>query len=197
VSSPRREELKGIAAGLFAARSFAAVTMDDIGAAAGVSGPALYHHFESKEALLGEMLVTISEQLLARATVLASIRRVPARQFNAKTERGEALADLVDAHVAFALDRPDLITVQYRDLVYASPDAQRAVRRLQSRYVELWVEQLEGLVAEADTRRSRATVHAVLGMLNSTPHSARLPRDEMASLLRDMALAALGVDVRV
>jgi AcrR family transcriptional regulator len=186
MSSPRREELKGIAAGLFAARSFAAVTMDDIGAAAGVSGPALYHHFDSKEALLGEMLVTISGQLLARAEAIT-----------ARADAGEALAELVDAHVEFALDRQDLITVQYRDLVYASPDAQRAVRRLQSRYVELWVEQLQAMAPDADARRSRATVHAVLGMLNSTPHSARLPRDEMASLLRGMALAALGVDVRV
>ena len=177
MSSPRREELKAIAAELFAARSFAAVTMDEIGAAAGVSGPALYHHFESKEGLLGEMLVTISEQLLARAEAIV-----------ARGDGGGVLAELVDAHIEFALDRQDLITVQYRDLVYAAPDAQRAVRRLQSRYVERWVEQLG-----ADPRRSRATVHAVLGMLNSTPHSARLPREEMGSLLRQMALAALGV----
>ena len=182
MSSPRREELKAIAAGLFAARSFAAVTMDDIGGAAGVSGPALYHHFASKEALLGEMLVTISEQLLARAEGIV-----------ARADAGSVLTELVDAHIEFALDRQDLITVQYRDLVYAVPDAQRAVRRLQSRYVEHWVEQLDADASPDDVRRSRATVHAVLGMLNSTPHSARLPRDEMGSLLRRMALAALGV----
>src|SRR5690606_17721877 len=43
--SRRREELLAVAANLFAARGFTNVTVDDIGAAAGVSGPALYHHF--------------------------------------------------------------------------------------------------------------------------------------------------------
>jgi AcrR family transcriptional regulator len=180
MSSPRREELKRLAAELFAARSFAGVTMDEIGAAAGVSGPALYHHFASKEALLGEMLVSISEHLLARA-----------ESITARSHGAEALAALVAAHVEFALDRPDLITVQYRDFVDAGDDDQRAVRRLQSRYVELWVERLDGISASRDRGRARAAVHAVLGMLNSTPHSARLERDEMAALLQTMAMAAL------
>jgi AcrR family transcriptional regulator len=180
VSSPRREELKTIAAQLFAARSFAAVTMDDIGAAAGVSGPALYHHFASKEALLGEMLVSISEHLLAQAEAITAPRGAT-----------DALAALVAAHVEFALDRRDLITVQYRDLVYAGPHDQEAVRRLQSRYVDLWVQQLDRLGPGHDHARARATVHAVLGMLNSTPHSARLERHAMATLLVELALAAL------
>jgi AcrR family transcriptional regulator len=186
MSSARRDELKAIAAGLFAARSFAAVTMDDIGAAAGVSGPALYHHFLSKEALLGEMLVSISEQLLADAEHIVGRLAPP-----------DALEALVSHHVEFALDRTDLITVQYRDLVYASPDHQRAVRRLQSRYVQRWVDQLAQVSRDGETRRARATVHAVLGMLNSTPYSARLNRDEMAALLRDLALAALLSSVAV
>jgi AcrR family transcriptional regulator len=180
MSSPRREELKAIAAQLFAARSFAAVTMDDIGAAAGVSGPALYHHFASKEALLGEMLVSISEHLLAEAEAITSQCR-PA----------DALPALVAAHVDFALDRQDLITVQYRDLVYAGPADQEAVRRLQSRYVDLWVQELDGLGSRHDRARARATVHSVLGMLNSTPHSARLERSAMATLLVELAMAAL------
>ena len=71
--SKRRQELLSIAAELFAARGFANVTVDEIGDAAGVSGPALYHHFSGKEALLGEMLIDISEYLLdgGRAVVAA------------------------------------------------------------------------------------------------------------------------------
>lgn len=180
MSSPRREELKAIAAQLFAARSFASVTMDDIGAAAGVSGPALYHHFASKEALLGEMLVSISEHLLAQAEVIT-----------ARCGAADALAALVAAHVEFALDRRDLITVQYRDLVCAGAHDQDAVRSLQSRYVDLWVQELDRLGPGHDRARARATVHAVLGMLNSTPHSARLERHAMAELLTELALAAL------
>ena len=66
----RRAELLSLAADLFAERGFAGVTVDDIGNAAGISGPALYHHFDSKECLLGEMLVRISESLLSKATAI-------------------------------------------------------------------------------------------------------------------------------
>ncbi|MEY2401791.1 MAG: hypothetical protein QOJ08_1902, partial [Ilumatobacteraceae bacterium] len=55
----RRDELLSVAADLFAERGFTKVTVDDIGNAVGVSGPALYHHFDGKQSLLGEMLVRI------------------------------------------------------------------------------------------------------------------------------------------
>ncbi|MBC8994507.1 helix-turn-helix transcriptional regulator, partial [Micromonospora chalcea] len=53
----RRDEILEIAVGLFAARGYHGVSMDDIGAAAGVTGPALYHHFAGKEAMLVAALV--------------------------------------------------------------------------------------------------------------------------------------------
>ncbi|MEO5899337.1 MAG: TetR/AcrR family transcriptional regulator [Ilumatobacteraceae bacterium] len=178
----RREQLLALSAGLFAERGFAAVTVDDIGAAAGISGPALYHHFHSKDALLGEMLVDISERLLqsARVTIAATADRFP------------ALDLLIANHVEFAVDNRALITVHFRELVNA-PDADRVtVRRLQGRYVEEWVEVLaRGRDEPIDRRMLRAAVHAVLGLINSTPFSTRLARDEMAVLLTAMAHRAL------
>src|SRR2546421_230925 len=61
----RRDEILEIAVGLFASRGYHGVSMDDIGAAAGVTGPALYHHFAGKEAMLAAALIPVSEQLLA------------------------------------------------------------------------------------------------------------------------------------
>ena len=49
---------------LFAARGFHGVSVADLGAACGISGTALYKHFPSKDAMLAEMLVSISEELL-------------------------------------------------------------------------------------------------------------------------------------
>ena len=60
----RREQILATAADLFAARGFHGVSVDDLGAACGISGPALYRHFASKDAVLAEMLVSISERLL-------------------------------------------------------------------------------------------------------------------------------------
>jgi len=42
-----------------------------------------------------------------------------------------------------------------------------------------------------DETRARSAAHATFGLINSTPHSARLRRAEMADLLQQMALGAL------
>ena len=54
-SAPRRELLLRAAADLFAARGFHDVGMDDIGAAAGITGPGVYRHFASQQALLEDL----------------------------------------------------------------------------------------------------------------------------------------------
>src|SRR5437667_36673 len=71
----RRDEILEIAVGLFAARGYHGVSMDDIGAAAGVTGPALYHHFAGKEAMLAAALIPVSEQLLAGGRSRGGARR--------------------------------------------------------------------------------------------------------------------------
>src|SRR6476661_9096275 len=178
----RREEILRAAAQLFAERGSRAVGVDDIGAAVGVSGPAIYRHFAGKDAMLAEMLLRISERLLAGGTeVVAAAGDDPAAQLRA----------LIDFQVAFALDNPALITVQDRDLGSLTDDDAAQVRRLQRRYVEIWVAVLARLHPAADADACRARAHAVFGLINSTPHSAgRLDRPAMAALLTAMAQAA-------
>ena len=60
----RRDQILETAAELFAAKGFHGVSVGEIGRACGISGPALYKHFESKDAVLAAMLVGISERLL-------------------------------------------------------------------------------------------------------------------------------------
>src|ERR1700704_5221805 len=67
----RREQILAAAAELFAHHGFHGVGIDDIGAAVGISGPALYRHFRSKDAMLGEMLNSISRFLLEGGTARA------------------------------------------------------------------------------------------------------------------------------
>src|SRR5437763_15583274 len=70
--SDRRQQLLAAAERLFAERGFLAVRLEDIGAATGVSGPAIYRHFPNKESLLVELLVGISTRLLAGAQQVQS-----------------------------------------------------------------------------------------------------------------------------
>ena len=177
----RRAEILQTASELFARNGFHGVSMDELGAAAGVSGPALYRYFSGKEAILSAMLVDISERLLAGGRERVGQARTPS----------QALRSLVDFHVDFALDHPDLIDVQARDLDAVPEADRRAVRRLQAQYVSLWVDALVGERPQMSPERARAAAHAVFGLINSTPHSARLSRPDMAGLLRVMALSAL------
>ncbi len=66
--NPRRAEILGAAAELFARRGYHGASIGDLGRAVGLTGPALYRHFSGKEAVLAEMLLDISERLLAEAS---------------------------------------------------------------------------------------------------------------------------------
>lgn len=179
-ASARREELLEIAADLFARHGFASVTVGDLGAAAGVSGPALYHHFDSKEALLGEMLVGTSHHLL-----------VAAQAVRGSVPPGLLLEELVALHVDFAVNHRALISVHHRDLNNATPDDQDRVGMLQRDYVQIWVDALIDQRRGLTEAAARPAVHAVLGLINTTPFSPLAPASEMASLLRSMATAAI------
>ncbi|MEK8069545.1 SACE_7040 family transcriptional regulator [Rhodococcoides navarretei] len=180
----RRQQLLDAAASLFAERGFTSVRLEDLGAAVGISGPAVYRHFPNKEAVLVELMVGISEYLLdgGRAVV----------------DRGEVAVDtvsaLVEFHLDFAFDTPAFIRIQDRDLQSLPEGARRKVRRMQREYVELWVEVLCAVDPELNEADARTTAHAVFGLINSTPYSAgRTPSRSARPVLRAMALGALGV----
>jgi len=181
-SGLRREEILAAAAALFARRGFHGVSIDDIGSAAGMSGPGIYRHFPGKEAVLSQMLLDISQRLLDEG----SSRAVAAADAPA------ALDALLRWHISFALSQPDLITVQTRELDNVPAPARRQIRRLQRLYVEEWVTVLSEMFPGALQASLRTAVHATFGLLNSTPHSAsELPADAMAELLFAMARAGL------
>lgn len=181
----RRRQLLDSAKGLFARYGFRAVRLGDIGQGAGVSGPAVYRHFESKEAVLTELLVGISTYLHAGGEQIIAGDKPPR----------ETLIDLIDFHADFALTESELIRIQDRDLD-ALPDAERRrVRRLQRQYVTAWVGVVTAVHPYLSEQAATVRVHALFGMVNSTPHlSRRLPRDIVAQQLRSAARAALGVD---
>ena len=182
----RRDQILATAAELFAARGFHGVSVADLGAACGISGPALYKHFASKDAVLAEMLVSISEELLSVGRERAASADTPAT----------SLAALVDWHVGFALRHRPLIVVQDRDWESLPSDAREQVRALQRSYVDLWAHQLQLLDPDLGLDPARAMAHATFGLINSTPHSGLLPDVSMHDLLHRMALGALGLSSR-
>lgn len=181
--TPRRQQILDIAAELFAARGFHGVSVAELGSACGISGPALYKHFESKDAMLAEMLVSISETLLAEGR----------SRVEAAADPRSALEALVEWHIEFALEHRALIVVQDRDWSSLPDEARERVRALQRSYVDVWATQVRLLDPTLSPETSRTRAHVLFGLLNSTPHSGRLPDPQMHDVLREMAHGALGL----
>jgi AcrR family transcriptional regulator len=64
--SERRAELLRLAAEMFAERGFRATTVRDIADAAGILSGSLYHHFDSKESMVDEILTGFLDELFGR-----------------------------------------------------------------------------------------------------------------------------------
>ena len=178
----RRSAILHAAAALFAVRGFERVSLEDLGAAAGISGPAVYRHFANKQAVLAALLVDVSRELVDGAD------RVIAESADAAS----TLRSLIAFHVEFALSNADVIVVQDRDLDSLAPDDLATVRSLQRGYIEAWVGVLAGVHSSTETAELRIRARATFGLINSTPHSARTsPQAAVRALLESMALAAL------
>lgn len=174
------------AARLFAERGFSGVSLEELGAAVGVSGPAVYRHFTNKQALLGAILVRVSERLLGGGQDVIAAHDAPQTR----------LAGLIRFHVDFALTEADVIRVQDRDLASLSEQDRHAVRRLQREYVELWTAVLSEIHPDRSAADLRVRAHACFGLINSTPHSMRTlragPADStVRGILESMAHSAL------
>lgn len=179
----RSDALLHEAAALFAQRGYSGVSLEDIGAAVGISGPAVYRHFDGKRALLGAVLLRVSNDLVTGGQAVAAAAECDSDRMSA----------LIDFHVEFALNSATVIRVQDRDLPHLSDRDSAEVRRLQRAYIELWISTLAQL-HEAPADELRLRVQACFGLINSTPHSTRSAmrsKSSTAAVLRAMAHAAL------
>ncbi|MBO0978970.1 TetR/AcrR family transcriptional regulator [Microbacterium sp. SD291] len=175
------------AATLFAARGYNGVSLEDIGTAVGVSGPAVYRHFAGKQALLGAVLIKVSDDLITGGTRVAE----------AADDDGARMQALIGFHVDFALGNAEVIRVQDRDVAHLADADHAEVRRLQRAYIELWIDALAALI-DATPEELRLRVQACFGLINSTPHSTRAAsrrHSATATVLAAMAEAAVRVAI--
>ncbi|MGE5135949.1 MAG: TetR/AcrR family transcriptional regulator, partial [Gemmatimonadota bacterium] len=131
----RRDKILEAAAELLARRGYHAVSLADIGAAAGIVGSGIYRHFGSKSAILDALLDQAMDRLSGTAArVLAS---------GASDE--QVLSALVADQVGWAVDDWRLVQLWQRE-THTLPEAdRRRLRRRQRHYVEEWVHALAGV----------------------------------------------------
>ncbi len=188
VRIPRREAIVTAAADLFARSGYAAVGMDDIGAAAGVTGPAIYRHFDGKAAVLAAVFDRIIDAVDLTGTP-EQVDRTPGA--GAAADR---LHRLIAAYADGVADRRRLMAVFVTQVHHLPPEHAVRLRERQRALVRRWRDLVGRVHPDWPSEQVRTSVHAVFGLLNSVgTFDSPLSDAELADQLAGLAAAALAL----
>lgn len=178
----RRDQLLEAAVELFARRGFAAVSLDDIGAAVGISGPSIYHHFDSKHDLLLQALALGNEELTAHLQDAVS----------RDARDGQGLRQLSDAYVDLAIDHSSVIATLLTESRHLDEVNGRRTRQVQRDFIDQWValarddgrsEPVAATRIKVQAAQMLANTHGLTPYLHAVPGSRQTVR-ELASMIQ-------------
>ena len=168
------------AAELFSRNGYESVGVDDIGAAAGVTGPAIYRHFDGKSGVLTAVFDRIID---------AVVPAVPEADATVAVDR---LRVLVDSYAAGVAGRRRLMAVFVREVHHLPAEHAARLRDRQRALVGIWRDLLAAVHPDWPDQRVRTAVHGVFGLLNAVgTFDSPLTDAELAGQLGDLAAAAL------
>nr|WP_310738888.1 TetR/AcrR family transcriptional regulator [Microbispora sp. H10830] len=134
-ASERRDHLVKLAAELFARKGFQATTVREIALEAGILSGSLYHHFDSKETIVDEVLRTFLEDLINRYRAALGTH----------TDPRSVLAEMVRIGFGTLEDHRAAITVMQNDWNYLRSlpgDRFDYLVRAEDEVERMWVEQI-------------------------------------------------------
>jgi AcrR family transcriptional regulator len=178
----RREELLAAATRLFRDRGYHAVSMEDIGAAAGIAGPSIYRYFPGKAAILVAAGYRMADRLARTAEAAVGDAADPA----------DALARLAESYVDTVL-RSDNIMATFASELANLPDRDRKeLVRVQRDYVARWTTLVREVSPDLPEPDARTTVHAALTVVNDLARTPRIvARPRVAAELTSLAVTVL------
>ncbi|HEY0519431.1 MAG TPA: TetR/AcrR family transcriptional regulator [Ilumatobacteraceae bacterium] len=180
----RRDEILSIAARQFAERGVASTTVRDISAAAGILSGSLYHHFQSKDHIVAELLLPVMQRQVGRYRTIVSVA-------NGATI---TLRTLIATAVAEAAQTPNETRMIRNDAqTFSATPLLRPVADLLIEAAKLWTSVVERGVADGDLRAdadARLVVAAMFDAVLSTtrwfggtrPHAPGHVADSLADL---------------
>ena len=159
LADPRQEILR-TAARLFQQQGYDATSMNDVAAALKLSKGGLYHHFQSKDEILFDLMSHAMD--ITEERVLAPVKAI--------ADPEERLRALIGRHIAVVLGERDReITVMLHENHPLSPALRKRINSRKKEYIHF----VENLIAEVQQARgskgtvtARAAAFALLGMLN-------------------------------
>jgi AcrR family transcriptional regulator len=155
-----RQEILRTAARLFQQRGYDATSMNDVAAALKLSKGGLYHHFQSKDEILFEIMNHAMD--ITEDRVLAPVRGI--------ADPEERLRALIRLHIEVVLSPLDReITVMLHENHPLPPVLRKRINTRKKDYIHF----VENLMAEVQRARQakgavspRAAAFALLGMIN-------------------------------
>ncbi len=146
----KRKEICNIAVKLFAEKGFENTSTRDISKAAGMSDAGIYYYFESKEALLFEIL----EEILA--TGLESVRKIDESPKSYK----EKLTDFANFYTHYYSPEIDKLKLLVEEQKKVNPNHRKELDRIQKEYLDILVRILDGLKASNEMVDLNSTICA-------------------------------------
>jgi AcrR family transcriptional regulator len=153
----KRESLLTHAITLFERNGFEATSLNEIGTAAGVTGPNLYSYFASK----ADILETATSRGVSALWLLLN------RVLRDNDEPAEALCDLVRGYIELALERTVLASL----LLSEQQSVDVVTRNRQREYVAEWVALLRASRLAIGEQAARVLVHTALAGFTPCPKS--------------------------
>jgi AcrR family transcriptional regulator len=179
----RRDAILAAAAELFARHGYPATGIDEIGAAAGITGPGVYRHFENKGALLAEVVDRAVEQVVGNVPAVVE----------AAGSDWEVLEGLVRNMITSVMADRAAWAVVVREQRHLDPAAKRKLARAHRFHVEEWAHALAEARPDLSDAEIRVIVHGVLGA--TAPYAARegsgVSDERTVELLQASAMAIL------
>lgn len=184
-SRPTGEHILAVATDLFFDKSYGGVTVDEIGAAAGLSGPGIYRHFKGK----GEILAAVFDRAIDGLLSVVG------------NESADPLADLehrIRAHARFVLNHRKLAAIRMREVRSLSAAHRARLRRREATYIRLWIECIERCVPDRDKAEAELAALTALGSLNSLPNwpNTAATQSDIEDAITAFVLRGLGLRSR-
>ncbi|HVV36574.1 MAG TPA: TetR/AcrR family transcriptional regulator [Acidimicrobiales bacterium] len=178
----RKDQLLKVAVHLFYERGFHETGIDDIGQAAGITGPGIYRHFTGKDDILSTALELGISQILHRVDDIVSHAATPE----------DTLRQLIRNFIRATLNDPELASILLNDRRVFTPETRQMVDDAERHHFNQWIKPLKALRPDIPAAERRMRVYATAGLLAAVIRApARVSRTRLEALMQEMAEASL------
>ena len=183
----RRDEILAAAVKLFHERGYHGTGIDDIGAEAGISGPAIYRHFKGKEEILEILLLDAARSALDEAREVVAAAPSPRK----------ALESLAELYIGVIAANPALAFVGMYERRTLSPETRATMDRYERLHLEEWLHALVQVRPELGDAEARTMIRAVHGLgVAAIVYRSGMERRALVDLVTGMTMKALTVKPR-